>query len=299
MTRVMRTVAPVPPSSLLILAFAAVIALVFGDAGIAPGAWWYVTVSVTLVMAVLPLPRLIRDFYPFLAVGFMFLTLAALRPWTESHAHPMQAADLDRAMVGTVVPVWMQQHWGGFLSAAAWPMVALYMAHYITPPLCGLWLWLRHRDRFEGFQVAYILCMSVGFVICVADPVIAPWAAAQDHLLPPLQRTVVQTLQGLGGYYAGADPEPMGAMPSLHVTVPLLCAFAIIRAGTTPKRWLWLLYPPLIGFALMLMAEHFLSDVIAGALLAVGGWGVVRSVEKLRGHVWLRGVEEAAAEAAA
>ena len=106
---------------------------------------------------------------------------------------------------------------------------------------------------FGRFVAAYMVLMATGFVIYLLFPEMPPWLASQNGLLPHVHRIVVESLQqlgGFGGFYAGADPEPNAAMPSLHVAVPMLIACAAIGKASKHRglAWLWMLYPLTIGF---------------------------------------------------
>src|SRR5262249_15172480 len=74
---------------------------------------------------------------------------------------------------------------------------------------------------------------------------------------------------GFGGFYAGADPEPNAAMPSLHVAVPMLIACAAIGKASRHRRlaWLWMLYPLTIGFGVVYLGEHYVAGTVIGLAL--------------------------------
>ena len=63
--------------------------------------------------------------------------------------------------------------------------------------------------------------------------------------------------------------NPVAAMPSLHAGITFLIAIYGIQRLRTPWRWLLALYPLLMSTALVYYAEHYVVDVLAGALLAV------------------------------
>jgi membrane-associated phospholipid phosphatase len=114
--------------------------------------------------------------------------------------------------------------------------------------------------------------MGMGFIGYLVYPEMPPWLAASKGFLPPMHRIVVDTLQNLGGFgsfYAGADPEPNAAMPSLHVSVPLIVSLSIISvSGWRSRRaWLWLLYPLTVAFGVVYLGEHYISDTVVGLAL--------------------------------
>jgi membrane-associated phospholipid phosphatase len=232
--------------------------------------WWLVAFCLVAVAALLlPVPQWLSRWAPMVLIGVVFLALGGLSRWQSGHA-ASTLLTADRALTGTVVPVWLQQHLTALLGAPAAVLTAVYLAHYVAPLGTAWWLWRRHRARFDGFVATYILAMVIGFAVYLTFPQSAPWYAAQHGLLPPLHRSVIDVLQSLhvGSLYAGADPEPFGAMPSLHVTIPVLVSAAVIAALRSRWRWLWLLYPVAVAFAVLMMAEHYLTDTLAGVAVA-------------------------------
>jgi len=124
--------------------------------------------------------------------------------------------------------------------------------------------------------------MASGFVVYLLFPEMPPWLAAQHGWLPPTHRYVVETLQGMSGLgrlYAGADPEPNAAMPSLHVAVPMVIAATAIavRGWRRPASWLWLLYPLTVSFGVLYLGEHYVADVVVGAVLGAVAFAAVEA----------------------
>ena len=254
----------------LIVADAAAIALFTIAAG-GTFDWWLVAlVSVAFAALLLPVPQWLSRWAPMLLVAVVFLALGGLSQRQGIHASSAFLIAVDRTLTGTVVPVWLQQHLPLFLGAPALALTAVYLAHYVAPLLTAGWLWRRHRDRFDGFVATYVLAMVIGFAVYLTFPQSPPWYASQHGLLPHLQRSVIDVLQSLhlGSLYAGADPEPFGAMPSLHVTIPVLVVATAITVQRSRWRWLWLLYPVAAAFAVLMMAEHYLTDTLAGVAVA-------------------------------
>jgi hypothetical protein len=223
---------------------------------------------------------LVRDWLPFLFIAVMFEDMGALQPLVAGSVHSIGPAVLERDLLGVNAAPWLQEHLGGLLGPVWWqiPLVAEYLAHFAAPLVAGGYLWWRHRQRFGGFVGAYTLVMAAGFATYLIFPEMPPWIAAQHGIIEPVQRTVVLALDHLGAIgsvYSGADPFPDGAMPSLHVAVPTVIALTLLTTLRGRLRWLWLLYPVTIGFAVVDLGEHYVADVVVG--LAVGAlcWAVV------------------------
>jgi membrane-associated phospholipid phosphatase len=64
-------------------------------------------------------------------------------------------------------------------------------------------------------------------------------------------------------------------LPSLHVALSLTSAIALAQRCDTWGRWFYLGWGTLITVSSVLMHEHHIADVVAGALLAIAGMYVV------------------------
>lgn len=217
------------------------------------------------------------DWLPFLFVAVMFEDLTAVGAKIAGSVHVLGPIFFEKGLLGgAVATTWLQDRLGNGV-VAHWFGIVLaieYLFHFAAPLVAGLWLWARHRDRFGSFVGAYILVMSVGFIGYLLYPEMPPWLAAQHGHLPPVHRIVVDTLQSLGGFgsfYAGADPEPNAAMPSLHVSVPMIIAMSVVavRGWSNRRAWMWMLYPLTLSFGVIYLGEHYLADVAVGLVIAV------------------------------
>jgi hypothetical protein len=217
------------------------------------------------------------DWLPFLFVAVMFEDLTGVGAKVAGSVHVIAPIVLEKSLFGGVVwTSWLQAHLevGTFGRVLGVVLAGEYLFHFAAPLVAGFWLWIRHRDRFGTFVGAYVMVMAAGFLVYLVYPEMPPWLAAQHGNLPPVHRIVVETLQKLGSFgtfYAGADPEPNAAMPSLHVSVPLViaCAVVAVRGVRRPSSWLWMLYPATISFGVIYLGEHYVADVVVGIALGV------------------------------
>lgn len=215
------------------------------------------------------------DWLPFLFIAVMFADLTSVSAAITGSVHAAGPIDVERWLLGgAVATTWLQAHIGSGIAVGVFNSVLIveYLMHFAAPLAMGLWLWLTARQRFGRFVAAYMVLMATGFVIYLLFPEMPPWLAARNGLLPPVHRIVVDSLQqlgGFGGFYAGADPEPNAAMPSLHVAVPMLIACAAIGKAAKHRRlaWLWMLYPLTIGFGVVYLGEHYVADTVIGLAL--------------------------------
>ncbi len=105
----------------------------------------------------------------------------------------------------------------------------------------------------------------------------------------------------------GPDPYALGiakaanklaAMPSMHVGWALLVSLAIVHLSKHRLRWLALAHPVVTSFVVVITANHYWTDVIVGAALAMVAWfiaGLLRhepGTEHALGLIEISGCEQ-------
>ena len=187
--------------------------------------------------------------------------------------------EADRVLgFGHVPSVWLQQelHASHNGAMAVWTACA-YASHYYFPIMLGLYVWWRHRDDgFFDLIYGYLAALALATVVFVLAPTAPPWLAAQRGLLPPLHDVVKSGLLDLHlNTLADHKGDPhlyltRAAFPSVHAAWPMVSLLVVLR-----HRMPW----PVVGmvmvqlvsvwFAIVYGGEHYLCDVIAGALVAM------------------------------
>ena len=81
--------------------------------------------------------------------------------------------------------------------------------------------------------------------------------------------------------------NPYAAVPSMHVAFALMIGWPLARlARRRAAKVLWLLYPFLMAFVIVVTANHFIVDALFGALTAgVSAYGA-RWLARARPSVW-------------
>ncbi|MCW2494517.1 phosphatase PAP2 family protein [Jatrophihabitans sp.] len=83
--------------------------------------------------------------------------------------------------------------------------------------------------------------------------------------------------------------DQVAAVPSLHAAGTLLFVLFVWGRANRPWRAVLALYPPLMAFSLVYSAEHYVSDVLAGWLLALlVHVGASRLERSARGQRWAK-----------
>lgn len=151
-------------------------------------------------------------------------------------------------------------------------LTTVYASHFLVGISMAVVLWVRNREVWVMWLRRYLAINYAGLAIYFLYPMAPPWMASRDGYLPDLPRLTSRgwsdvgleraniVLQGMG--------NPVAAMPSLHAGIAFLVAFWAIARLRSALRWLMLLYPLAMCFALTYFSEHYVIDLIAGGLLA-------------------------------
>lgn len=134
-----------------------------------------------------------------------------------------------------------------------------------------LWLALRHPAVFLRARNAMLASGAVGLVVFVTVPVAPPRLAGLD---------VQDTITLYSNSYRILQPtgftNQYAALPSLHAGWNLVMALAIAAAaGHRVLRLLAVVMTVSMDVAVVLTANHYVIDVIAGAALSAGAWFAV------------------------
>lgn len=158
---------------------------------------------------------------------------------------------------------------------------AVYASHFVVGLALAGVLWLRDRALWLAWIRRYVTISYLALAGYVAFPMAPPWMAGRDGYLPPVARISSRAFSELGlertTMVFGGLPNKTAAMPSLHAGIAFLVAFWAVRRLRGWWRWLLLLYPVAMSWALVYAGEHYLVDTLMGAVaaataMAVGAW---------------------------
>jgi membrane-associated phospholipid phosphatase len=168
-------------------------------------------------------------------------------------------------------------------------LTTVYMSHFVTGlSLAGV-LWIRSRMEWLKWMRRYMGASLTALVVYVLYPMAPPWMAWEEGYLP--HEIVRITHRGWADTGVGGGMHlvltgvgnPVAAMPSLHAGMAFMIAVYGIQRLRSSLRWLLLLYPFLMSFALVYYGEHYVIDILAGFLLAAAVLGAASWWEKIRG----------------
>lgn len=249
---------------------------------------WLLTIAWDVRKPVREHRAFLRDWAPAVALLLVYLYSRGISDDLGlGSVHVTAPIEADRWLFGGTLPTeWLQAHLCGVpcrrTSAPAWYDVLLttvYYSHFFVALTIATVLWMRDRPEWVRYMRRYLSLSFLALAIYIAYPMAPPWMASRDgYLTDDISRITGRGWWDLGhsGSSGGggthqsisAVGNQVAAMPSLHAGIAILvAAWAIPRL---PVRWRWpmALYPVAMSFMLVYYAEHYVVDILAGAVLA-------------------------------
>lgn len=156
------------------------------------------------------------------------------------------------------------------------------------------WLWffepyvslalvlVRNHERFPRAARQMAAVFDLGCAVYFALPTAPPWWSSEEGLTgEEVRRIMVEVGEDTWGsawpkMYDALGGNPWAAMPSLHFATSLVAALSLTEVGKVEGALGWT-YAGTLGFALVYLGEHYVTDLLAGAALVA----VVRRGEPL------------------
>jgi hypothetical protein len=151
-----------------------------------------------------------------------------------------------------------------------WPVIGITL----------VWLFLRVPDEYRLLRNAMFVSGAIGLVIFALFPVAPPRLGVLE---------LVDTVTERSDSYRALQPPGLinryAALPSLHFGWNLLVGIVIWRVSTSRvMHVVAVLMPVAMGLAVVTTANHYVLDVVAGAVVALIGLAAAF----LMGRVWDR-----------
>ena len=194
-----------------------------------------------------------------------------LRARLRSH-YPIAA---DRVLGGGELPTLRLQRALAGLGRSNLLDRALTWAHwlwFLEPHLAMIWILVRHNERFPRAARQLAATYDIGCVFYFLIPTAPPWWSSEQGLIEgDVRRIMVEVGEQVWGrawdrMYDSLGGNPWAAMPSLHFATSLMVAIQLSEAGPVEGAVGWG-YALTLGFALVYLGEHYVTDLVAGALL--------------------------------
>jgi membrane-associated phospholipid phosphatase len=153
---------------------------------------------------------------------------------------------------------------------------------FFEPYLALALILVRRNERFPTAARQMAAVFDIGCAVYFAVPTAPPWWASEEGIGDEeVRRIMVEVGEETWGsawpaMYDTLGGNPWAAMPSLHFATSLLAALSLGEAGKLEGAIGWG-YAGTLGFALVYLGEHYVTDLLAGVLLVA----VVRRGEPL------------------
>jgi membrane-associated phospholipid phosphatase len=218
------------------------------------------------------------------------VALFALQMWAFTVAHELPYDDPDRlrARLRTRYPIQVDRLIGGGklpnarlqrafsrlprVGAVNQVLTWTHWLWFIEPYLSLAWVLVRHNERFPRSARQMAAVFDLGCALYFAVPTAPPWWASEQGLTgEEVRRIMVEVGEPTWGrawerMYDALGGNPWAAMPSLHFATSLTAALSLSEAGRAEGAVAWG-YAGTLGFGLVYLGEHYVTDLIAGALL--------------------------------
>jgi membrane-associated phospholipid phosphatase len=150
----------------------------------------------------------------------------------------------------------------------------IHWVWFFEPHLALAWILVRHNERFPRAARQLAATYDAGCAVYFLVPTAPPWWASEQGLTDgKVRRIMVEVGEETWGrawerMYESLGGNPWAAMPSLHFATSLMAAIQLGEAGPAEGAVGWA-YVLMLGFALVYLGEHYVTDLVAGAALVV------------------------------
>jgi hypothetical protein len=147
----------------------------------------------------------------------------------------------------------------------------VHWAWFFVPHTAVLYILVRHPKRFGSSAAQMAAVFDVGAAVYWLLPTAPPWWAANAGALPHVRRIMTEAGERFWGrhwtrLYDSLSGNQLAAMPSLHFATSVMAAHALSEVGRVEGALAWA-YAGALGFALVYLGEHYVTDLLAGLAL--------------------------------
>lgn len=159
---------------------------------------------------------------------------------------------------------------------------AVYLTWEAEPHLALAWLLLRHPGRFPGAAVRMAVTFDATLIGYFATPTAPPWWASEfeGRMDGEVRRVNAEVMRAAQDERRPGTPSdhvsgsnPWAAWPSDHFASALSAAIALAEADARAGA-VGFTYAAVLGFVLVYTGEHYVTDLVLGAALALGIHGL-------------------------
>lgn len=222
--------------------------------------------------------------------GAAYLAYRLVRGLVEGDANAAFAHARDLISLERTMHVFVEPSIQTWASGSHFLMVAsswLYVNAQTSVTVAALiYLYLRHNRSFYFVRNMFMVAMTIALVGYAAFPTAPP------RFMP--EWGFIDSVASFTGVHVDAHSASLNALTNLYAAVPSMhVAFALMIGWTLARlvqwravRVLWLLYPFLMAFVIVVTANHFIVDAVLGALTAGASAYAATWMARARPQVW-------------
>ncbi len=204
---------------------------------------------------------------------------------SEAFAHARDLIALERTLHLFVEP--SIQAWASgshvLMVSASW----LYVNAQTSVTIAALlYLYLRQNRSFYFVRNMFMIAMAISLVGYLVFPTAPPRFLPEWGFIDSVSElTAVHVTHASASLSALFNPY--AAVPSMHVAFAIMIAWPLARLSRRRTvKALWLLYPLLMTFVIVVTANHFVFDALLGALTAGASAYGARWLARARPGAW-------------
>ncbi len=215
---------------------------------------------------------LARQFVLFVGAYMLYQLVRALvahdafDPGYTPFGDATKVIDLERALGLFIEP--KVQEWAArtqwLMDLADWTYLHV---QYVVSLAAAAFIYLRRNDSYYFVRNMVLVAMGIALVGYVVFPTAPPRLMPEWGFTDSIQQfTRVDVERGPSSALLNA----YAAVPSMHVAFAIMIGWPMARlVRHRLAKALWLVYPAWMAFVVMATANHYLFDVVLGALTAV------------------------------
>jgi membrane-associated phospholipid phosphatase len=222
--------------------------------------------------------------------GLAYLAYRLVRGLVEGEANTAFAHALDVISLELSLHIFIEpsiQAWASgsrlVMDFCSW----MYVNAQTTVTLAGLvYLYVRHNKSFYFVRNMFMIAMLIALIGYTVFPTAPPRFLPEWGFIDS-----VSNFTGVHVDHASATMtslvNPYAAVPSMHVAFALMIGWPLAKLSKHRiVKALWLSYPFLMAFVIVVTANHFIFDAILGALTAGASAYGASWLAKARPQVW-------------
>jgi len=241
--------------------------------------------------------RFFLDWSPFFAFWLVYDRLRLIQPLLYSRVVVNAPFQIERSLFGWMsngdvpahaVQTWLATH-AGFPAVIEWTAQLIYFSHLFVVPIVCVVIWLlgssrnEYREVFARYVRAFAIVNFGAIALYLTFPVAPPWWLTLNGLSQPTAGSVATT--DVAAAMHGTVIQAMirnasqwfAAIPSLHGGYPVL----LLMLGWPQRSRLAVVfviaYGVLMWAATVALNQHYIIDLLAGAMLSVIAGVLIKS----------------------